>query len=209
MSPSIFIITLHALSLYLDLASNKHLFKGFNLHGLHKPITHSFFADDILFFGRTTTIDLSFLHHTLLEFSSLSGLSINMSKSSFHLNPKRLDPEITNFILSKFNMISKGLSFSYLGAPISPTSPTATSLQYIKDKIIKKVKGWHAHNLSFPGRVTLIKAVLNTMPIHILRSFLVPDHFLHDLQSIFSSFLWLSKKDKSIHWVAWTRVTQP
>lgn len=103
----------------------------------------------------------------------------------------------------------KNLEFNYLGAPISPTRPNAHTLHPLKIKIINKIKNWHAHNLSFPGRITLIKSVLNSIPIHTMRSLLLPDSFILDIQSILSSFLWSSKKAKSVHWIAWDQVTLP
>lgn len=42
-----------------------------------------------------------------------------------------------------------------------------------------------------------------------MRSLLIPNSFLHQLQSIFSAYLWSSTKSRSIHWVAWDTTTLP
>lgn len=58
--------------------------------------------------------------------------------------------------------------FNYLGAPISYKKLSASNLEFLIDKVSKKVAGWKGKLLSAGAKITLIKAVLSSMPLHIL-----------------------------------------
>src|SRR4051812_15617576 len=74
----------------------------------------------------------------------------------------------------------------------------------------KRLVVWRGKNLSIAGRVVLINAVLNAIPIYSLSFYKALSKVLNDIRSIQSNFLW-SGGDlvKSIHWVSWDTVCKP
>ena len=65
---------------------------------------------------------------------------------------------------------------------------------------------WNKRNISMAGRLTLIKAVLTTLPLFYLSFFKAPKTVINKLSSIQIQFLWGGKlEEKKIAWVSWTQ----
>lgn len=80
----------------------------------------------------------------------------------------------------------------------------------IIDIFEKRLASWKAHTLSIGGRVVLIKAVLESLPVYYLSIFKVPSMVGEKLEKIMKKFLWGgSSNTHKFHWVAWNRVTLP
>ncbi|KAM0001734.1 hypothetical protein Hdeb2414_s0005g00175311 [Helianthus debilis subsp. tardiflorus] len=79
------------------------------------------------------------------------------------------------------------------------------------DPVIKKFKSrlsaWKAKNLSFWGCLTLVKSVLESLPLNFFSMFKVPTKVLGSLEGIQRRFLWAGNdSDKKINWVAWFKI---
>ncbi|XP_043696659.1 protein ACTIVITY OF BC1 COMPLEX KINASE 1, chloroplastic-like [Telopea speciosissima] len=104
----------------------------------------------------------------------------------------------------------KELPITYLGAPLY-----AGRLKYffsddLIGKIRNKVAGWKGKLLFGGGRVTLVKHVLTSIPIHILATLELPKTVLRRIYSIFADFLWgNSQWGKRRHWVRWQKICRP
>ena len=60
------------------------------------------------------------------------------------------------------------------------------------------------------GRLTLIKNVLCSIPLHILSVLKVPVHIIHDIDRLLRDFLWgYVDNRKKFHWVRWDICTRP
>jgi hypothetical protein len=71
-------------------------------------------------------------------------------------------------------------SFSkYLGMPTQLGRSKQQVFNYIIDRIWKKLKGWKEKNLSFVGRGTLIKVVIQAIPTYIMSYFMLPKNLCH------------------------------
>ncbi|MCI19046.1 putative ribonuclease H protein, partial [Trifolium medium] len=51
----------------------------------------------------------------------------------------------------------------YLGVPLTGRAPRREDFQYIIDQVQNKLASWKAHLLSFAGRVTLAKSVMEAI----------------------------------------------
>ncbi|KAK2365713.1 Ribonuclease H superfamily protein [Trifolium repens] len=72
---------------------------------------------------------------------------------------------------------------------------------------MEKLKGWKEKNLSFAGRGTLIKAVIQAMPTYIMSCFRLPKNLCQQLESMACKFWWGSNIDKrKLHWVQWKKI---
>lgn len=69
-----------------------------------------------------------------------------------------------------------------------------------------KLEGWKAKFLSFAGKITLIKSVLASIPIHTLSCMVVPKAVIKKLENMMKNFLWSQHGNKRTHWVAWDDV---
>ncbi|KAH1256262.1 putative ribonuclease H protein [Glycine max] len=124
----------------------------------------------------------------LWSFELVSGLKINFSKSSFGVVGmlERWKEDAAMFLNCSLLVIP----FLYLGTLIG-TNPRRTE---VWDPIIKKcerkLSKWKQKLLSFGGRVTLMKSILNSIPIYLFSFFRVPNKILDKLVRIQQRFLW-------------------
>ncbi|GAU14843.1 hypothetical protein TSUD_50550 [Trifolium subterraneum] len=66
------------------------------------------------------------------------------------------------------------LPFLYLGLPIGGDSRIIQFWKPLLDKIHKRLTGWKCKNLSFGGRLVLLKSVLSSVPVYFLSFFKAP-----------------------------------
>lgn len=81
--------------------------------------------------------------------------------------------------------------------------------EYLIDKTRKTLEGWKSKTLSFGGRTTLIKAVLQSYPIYTLTSTMVPRTVLRRMESLVAQFLWNVKGEARTHWIKWSSICYP
>ncbi|VFQ87364.1 unnamed protein product [Cuscuta campestris] len=88
-------------------------------------------------------------------------------------------------------------------------SPTVTSIKLLLSDY-EDCSGWYHKLLSQSGRLTLIKHVLNTMPLHMLGCSKLPKSIIKCLHSKMNNFLWGHDKDnKKYHWSSWEKLCLP
>lgn len=63
-------------------------------------------------------------------------------------------------------------------------------LEHLIDKVYRVLEEWKARLLSFSGRLTLVKAVLSSIPIYTLASAYVPKGTIKRVEQIICNFLW-------------------
>ena len=182
----------------------------FNFHpkcgGL--KITHLAFADDLVLFSRGDPISVSLLMEKLNHFGECSGLSINISKSSFHsagINDIDLQniKDITGFTQGCF-------PFRYLGIPVADSRLTIAQYSPLIDKISDCISAWAGATLSYAGRTELIKSVLQGVECFWLSILPIPAGVKSKIVQLCRNFLWsgnctINKKPL----VAWREVTLP
>ena len=76
------------------------------------------------------------------------------------------------------------------------------------EKVRSRLSSWKRRNLSFGGRIVLIKAALFSLPLYYMSIFKMPNCVIKSIESIQARFLWggfdLKKK---IHLVAWSKLS--
>ena len=77
-------------------------------------------------------------------------------------------------------------------------------------KFEAKLSKWNQKNLSMGGKVTLIKSVLNALPIYLLSFFKIPQRIVDKLVSLQRNFMWGGNQDhKKIPSVKWDVICLP
>jgi hypothetical protein len=100
----------------LDDLSSIGLFYGVNLPSLSAPLSHLFFADDVIIFGDWALSNVQNLSRVLNCFHLASGLKINLNKSRiFGIG---VDFHCVSSFAASIGCKSDKLSFTYLGLPI-------------------------------------------------------------------------------------------
>ncbi|GJX41892.1 hypothetical protein Tco_0256882 [Tanacetum coccineum] len=75
------------------------------------------------------------------------------------------------------------------------------------DSFVRRLSSWKAKLLSTGKRLSLVKAVLGSLPLYFLSIFRAPNQVLNKVKSICYRFFWGFKDDeKKIVWIKWLNV---
>ncbi|XP_021770766.1 uncharacterized protein LOC110734956 [Chenopodium quinoa] len=172
-------------------------------------ISHLFYADDVFLFAKASVGNVNAIMEVLLEFGNKSGLFISPTKSKVIFPPK-MCLSLKRAILS-FSNIKGAPSFGkYLGVNISPNRLKIADYVDLLNKTKSRIKGWQAKLLNMASRCTLIKSVLNSYPLYVMQTTLLPNAVLEELERSCRRFLW-NKVDKA-HYLprtSWDKVCLP
>ncbi|GJU96091.1 RNA-directed DNA polymerase, eukaryota, reverse transcriptase zinc-binding domain protein [Tanacetum coccineum] len=168
-------------------------------------LSHMFYADDAVFMGQWSTKNIDTIIYVLKCFHRASGLSINLSKS------KLLGVVVSeDRVVQAANRIGCGVlkaPFAYLGSKVGGNMSRIKSWDEIVDKMVDRLSKWKMKTLSIGGRLTLLKAVLGSMPIYHMSIFKVPMKVLQRMESIRSRFFsGVDLNSKKSIWVKWSKV---
>ncbi|GJU38152.1 RNA-directed DNA polymerase, eukaryota, reverse transcriptase zinc-binding domain protein [Tanacetum coccineum] len=91
----------------------------------------------------------------------------------------------------------------YLGLPVGKDMRKSVNWNGVIDRFSKKLSTWKANMLSIGGRLTLVKSVLENLPIYFLSLFRAPASVIKKMKSIRMRFFWevlvsLTKKYESL-----------
>ncbi|KAI3506473.1 hypothetical protein L1887_28832 [Cichorium endivia] len=206
LSPFLFIMVMEGLNVVMKEARIKGLFTGIKIPHESLTISHLFYADDALFVGEWCKSNIKNLARILRCFFISSGLRVNFHKSKvFGVG---VDPQVVAQWAAPLGCSPAYLPFSYLGVPVGANMRLKKNWTPVIDRFQAKLSTWKAKSLSFGGRLTLIKAVLGSLPTYYFSLFVAPLGVLNDLEKLRRKFLWGGvDAKKSIHWVSWDRVT--
>ncbi|KAH0983078.1 hypothetical protein GBA52_010255 [Prunus armeniaca] len=136
-------------------------------------------------------------------------MQINFGKSNLFLSPNT--PASIHMQLGAILGMSMVDDPSiYLGLPTVWGSSKKEALQFVREKLLRKLSGWKQSLLSQAGREVLIKAVAQAVPNYLMGFFLFPKMFCIKMEYEIVNFWWDQKQEeRKIHWVRWTELGLP
>ena len=154
---------MEALSLMIDKAIEGgyifgYIFKGRN--NTIKQITHLLFADHILVFCKDSEEHMTHLCWILAWFEALSGLNINLEKSSFLPVDKVDDVERLAFELG----CNYSLPTKYLGLPLGEKHKVARVWDGVEERFRRRLALWKRQHISKVEDSLLSKVSTPTCP---------------------------------------------
>jgi hypothetical protein len=151
------------------------------------PVTIQY-ADDTLILARASPQAAQKLKSILQQFQEAAGLQINFNKTT--LITLNVHPTQEQQIASALNTTISSFPQTYLGLPLSPTKLPPSAFQPLIDRVDKYLAGWCASLLSKGGRLTLLSAVLDSLPYHFVASLLIPLLIIEKLDKKRRAFFW-------------------
>lgn len=171
-------------------------------------MSHLAFPDDVLLFTEVKEEQILLIQQILSMFCRCSGQKISEEKTRIFF--KNVDCALRNQIchVSGFQMTNN--LGKYLGVPILHEKVNRRSFKFILDKVDKRLSSWKAKTLSFAGRLTLTKSVIQAMPTYVMQSSLLPKFVCDEVDKRCRRFLWGDANgEKHIHTVGWNKVCKP
>ncbi|GAU13938.1 hypothetical protein TSUD_262650 [Trifolium subterraneum] len=172
-------------------------------------VSHLMFADDLLLFGEASEKQVQCVLDILNVFCSLSGQEVSQEKTSI-LFSKNVRRRVRDKLLSMSGFRETNDLGKYLGVPLNGRAPKNAEYHYLIDQVKNKLSAWKAKQLSFAGRLTLAKSVLEAVPIYPRMTEKIPKACLDDIQRIQRNFIWGDYDNvRKFHAVNWNMVTRP
>lgn len=156
LSPYFYVMCMERLShLILD-AVEEQQWKPIKLTSDCPPLSHLFFADDLILFAKASVGQLRVVMNCLDTFCKASGQKVNHSKSKIFVS-KNVD----SLVISRLEEVA-GISTTthlgnYLGIPILQKRMSKEDFQPLLDKAHRRLAGWRGKLLSLARRITLTK----------------------------------------------------
>ncbi|KAJ0432745.1 putative RNA-directed DNA polymerase [Helianthus annuus] len=207
-SPFLFIIALEIINMFMKRMCEMGLFKGIKLPNEGPFLSHLCYADDVIFIGEWSDLNVLSPNCLLRWLNLVTGLKVNPSKNKlFGVGVN--DAEVTR-LTRVLNCENGSFPFNYLDIPIGVNMKKARFWQPIVDKFNRKLSRWKANHLSFAGRMTLAKSVLGSLPSYFLSLFSAPKVIINKLEKIRRDFLWgKTSTGHKIRWVKWGLLVFP
>ncbi|XP_028113522.1 uncharacterized protein LOC114311595 [Camellia sinensis] len=139
-------------------------------------------------------------------FEVMSGLKINFHKSV--VCGVGVSDMMVHDFASTLHCLSQKLPLKYLGLPLGANLRRKKAWQTMVDKVKSRLAMWKMKLLSFVGRLTLVKSVLDSIPGYYISLFNLPIGIAKEIDKLKSAFLWGSSElRRKIHMVKWNDVS--
>ena len=209
LSPYIFIICTNILSCMLQNLEDTGTLKGVAINKGGLPISHLLFADDIIIFFKVTNRNTNKLSQTLQSFCEMSGQKINGTKSVMVVSPN-CDEAIKEDLARKSKVNIAAKIGKYLGIPIDLGTTKREIGNQIIDRLQSRLQTWKGKLLSPAGKLTLIKSVMQAMPIYSMSIHRLPKDACNRIDRIIRDFWWGNTVEvRKLHTIAWDIICKP
>lgn len=207
LSPYLFILGMDALSRGLSSLHQNGLLQGVRLANSAPAITNSLYADNLLLFGKAEIGEASTIVAAMNAFSRMSGQRVGPDKSEIWFSKKT--PEGVRREVECILGVSQSSQGArkYLGAPIATSTG---AFDFLIEKFLVKLQAWKGRKLTPAGRLVMIKAALQSIPLYYFGTAKIPQGVLHKLTSIIRCFFWGKQVgERYLAYVAWDSITAP
>lgn len=170
--------------------------------------SHALYADDMMVAIRANKRSCRSIQQLLHQFTSLTGLKMNNSKSSIYFS-KWASRSFRNSVSGLLDFKEGRYPFKYLGTVLYEGRPRVRDFDFMLDKARQRLSGWRAGSLSQAGRVSLIQSIFQAIPVHNFMAGWVPLTILRKLEALNRSFVWQHGNSRGMHLLAWERLTLP
>ncbi|KAL4390659.1 hypothetical protein AHAS_Ahas03G0167200 [Arachis hypogaea] len=159
-SPFLFILVAEVLNRMLELAKKKCFIKGLEVGKDKIALFHLQFIDDTILFCAPDKGTLRNHRRILACFGIMSGLVINYQKSV--LIPINISDLEARCLSQELKCLISYLPMKYLGIQLGANPRRIETWKPVLDKIKKKLSKWKSGLLSWAGRITMIRAFVQT-----------------------------------------------
>ncbi|KAK4383991.1 putative ribonuclease H protein [Sesamum angolense] len=207
MSPFLFVLVMEVLQLMMQQLIDQN--EGFSYHWLCKELGlfQLCFANDLLLFCKADVASVHVFRRGLDEFAKLSGLHANLQKSQLIISWSA--QEERDHLIAALQFQEGHLPLRYLGLPLLASRLSISDCQSLLLKVDSRIKGWDSIQLSFAGRLQLIKSVLMSLNVYWAMAFILPKGVIREVEKRMRYFLWKGNSTVGYPKVAWSSVCRP
>lgn len=205
MSPYLFVLCLEKLSHMIQKAVADKKWKPIQIGRKSPPISHLFFADDLILFAEASKSQIDVLMECLNDFCAISG---RPAKEKLFVSPN-FHKLTAREISARCQIPLTADLGKYLGVPLIHKRVSKTTYYHILEKVQDRLAGWKAEQLSMAGRTLLVQSVTSAIPVYTMQTTRIPEAINQEIDRRNCRFVWGNKdnkKRKQKHLVAWDKV---
>ncbi|KAK4384534.1 putative ribonuclease H protein [Sesamum angolense] len=120
-----------------------------------------------------------------------------------------LDVEEREHLIAALQFQEGHLPLRYLGLPLLASRLSISDCHPLLLKVDSRIKGWDSIQLSFAGRLQLIKSVLMSLNVYWAMAFILPKGVIREVEKRMRHFLWKGNSTVGYPKVAWSTVCRP
>ncbi|XP_061348715.1 uncharacterized protein LOC133294051 [Gastrolobium bilobum] len=171
-SPYLFVVCIERLAHLIQLAVDSKAWKPVFLNKRAPPLSHLFFADDIILCAEASVEQAFIINQVLKIFSAASRQKISENKSRVMFS-RNVGVTRAKEIGEKLGVgITNDLG-KYLGVNLSHKRASRISLINVMEMVYSRLSSWNHSPLSLAGRITLEKSVLEALPAYTMQSTII------------------------------------
>uniref|UniRef100_A0A803PJL2 Reverse transcriptase domain-containing protein n=1 Tax=Cannabis sativa TaxID=3483 RepID=A0A803PJL2_CANSA len=207
LSPYLFLLCAEGFSSLLHLKERRQALSGFKVARRAPDISHLLFADDSFLFCQPSISSCNIIKDILDVYERATGQKVNFQKSSLYFSPNVELRDQT--LISDFMRIPVRSSFEkYLGLPQHIGQTKKQLFHYLHDKVWGHLHNWKNKVFSKGGKETLLKSVIQAIPMYSMACFRLPVATCHSLESIMANFWWGVNDNNrpKTHWQSWNKL---
>ncbi|GKE71580.1 RNA-directed DNA polymerase, eukaryota, reverse transcriptase zinc-binding domain protein [Tanacetum coccineum] len=171
-------------------------------------LTHMCFADDMLVLCNGDTESLGVAKKALDSFSNVSGLFLNLNKSTIFFGS--FNEGLKRDLLTVLPFKCRTLPMKYLGVPLVAKRLGVNDRKSLIENVEKRISSWRNMLLSYARRIQLIASVLSLMQQYWALVYMIPSSVFKDIDKLLKRFLWnAGDSTKGKARVAWSWVCRP
>ena len=163
-SPYLFVLFMEQLGHIISQAAEEGKWNPITLSRHGPPISHLFFANDLLLFAEVSEIQMETIMGCLNILCESSGQKINPLKSNVAFSTG-VDEEVALRISAFLGMPIITKLEKYLGIPSIMGWTNTKTFQYLQERIEGHLEGWKTKQLTLARRITLDKTILSSTPL--------------------------------------------
>lgn len=208
-SPYLFVLCLKKLFQMIGLAIEHNRWKPIQINKGCPMLSHLAFADDVLLFAEANVHQIRLIKQILDLFCRCSGQKLSEEKTRIFFS-KNVGRSLKHEICQESGFQVTDDLGKYLGVPILHEKVNSRTFQFILDKVDQRLSNWKVKTLSFAGRVSLTKSVLQALPSYVMHSAYVPKFICSEIDKRCRSFVWgESGPQRRMHLVKWENLCRP
>ncbi|KAM7485873.1 hypothetical protein LguiA_001882 [Lonicera macranthoides] len=121
-----------------------------------------------------------------------------------------LESDCIDRIAAEVGCVRGSWPLNYLGMPLGGNPNSLAFWDPVIERVSRKLEGWHKGGLSRGGRLTLLQAVLGSMPVYLMSVFRMPCKVIEAIEAMMRNFFWEGRGEhKRDHLVRWDIVSLP
>ncbi|OMO73212.1 reverse transcriptase, partial [Corchorus capsularis] len=159
------------------------------------PISHVFFADDLVLFSDASVKQVEVVVETLKEFNLWSGQSVSLAKSKICASNNIRKSEAFELSRRAKIPLTEDLG-KYLCVPLIHSRVTKKTYWSLVEKVQEKLANWNINTLLLTRRTVLIKSAAAPVLIYTMQTSELPSGVCDEIDKCCRALLWGSIADK-------------